>query len=368
MAIKAESKEAIVKAMQVFDTELRGQNEWLAWEQSQSHLYAIDAAGTLYPAKKIVSLATGAPVSQFVGGHQTNSYLEKRGFVVKALPRYTNQPVLQFQLGGIYDRKTEINGLFGGNHQNGISKSRSYPAVFIFTGETGEQYGYTDGWNEDKSAYLYTGEGKRGNMTLDGNNLAIAEHAQTGRALYLFKSLGKSKGYRFEGEFSCADIFRRTQLDELKKERSALVFRLVPDSDSSPEQSNEVDVKDDADIPSSLDAARQAAVAACTPEATEPGQSAPRKIYQRSRKVTHYVLMRAEGICECCLKPAPFLKKDGKPYLEPHHVNRLSDGGLDHPRYVGAICPNCHREIHSGIDGVSLNQKLKERLKAIEPE
>ena len=365
MAIKAVSREAIVKAMQVFDTELRGQHEWEAWEQSQSHLYALEAAGILYPAKKIVSLATGTPVNQFRGGHQTNRYLEKHGFVVKELPRDAIQPVLQFQLGAIYDRETEINGLFGGNYQNGISKSRSYPAIFIFSGESGEQYGYTDGWNEDNSAYLYTGQGKRGDMTLTGNNLAIAEHAQTGRAIYLFKQLSKSKGYQFEGEFTCADIFRRTQLDELKEERSAIVFRLVPDG--SPEQINDTDIEEEGDLPNSLEAARQAAIAACTPEATEPGQSAPRKIYQRSRKVAHYVLMRAEGICECCLKPAPFLKKDGKPYLEPHHVNRLSDGGLDHPRYVGAVCPTCHREIHSGMNGTSLNLQLKERLKAVEP-
>lgn len=201
-------------------------------------------------------------------------------------------------------------------------------------------------------------------MALAGNNLAIAEHAQTGRAIYLFKHLGKSKGYQFEGEFTCADIFRRTQLDELKEERSAIVFRLVPDG--SPEPINEADIEEEADLPSSLEAARRAAIAACTPGATEPGQSAPRKIYQRSRKVAHYALMRAAGICECCEKPPPFLKKDGTPYLEPHHVNRLSDGGLDHPRYVGAICPTCHREIHSGRDGASLNQQLKERLKAIE--
>ncbi len=366
MAIKAVSKEAIVNAMQVFDTELRGQNEWLTWEQNQAHLYAIDVAGTLYPAKKIISLATGTPVSQLLGGHHTNSYLEKRGFVLKELPRDTNQLALQFQLGAIYDRRTEINGLFGGNYQNGISTSRSHPAIFIFSGESGEQYGYTDGWNEDNSAYLYTGEGKRDDMTLDRNNLAIAEHARTGRALYLFRSLGKSKGYLFEGEFSCADIFRQPQLDELKNERSALVFRLVPDS--SPEQNNEVDIEEEGDLPNSLEAARQAAIAACTPEATEPGQSAPRKIYQRSRKVAHYVLMRAKGICECCLKPAPFLKKNGDHYLEPHHVNRLSDGGLDHPRYVGAICPTCHREIHSGMNGVALNMRLKERLKTIEAE
>ena len=76
--------------------------------------------------------------------------------------------------------------------------------------------------------------------------------------------------------------------------------------------------------------------------------------------------MRAEGECESCEKPAPFMKKDGTPYLEPHHVNRLSDGGLDHPRYVGAVCPSCHREIHSGVHGALVNERLKQRLEAIE--
>jgi len=36
------------------------------------------------------------------------------------------------------------------------------------------------------------------------------------------------------------------------------------------------------------------------------------------------------GVCESCLQPAPFHGKKG-PYLEVHHVHRLSDGGPDHP-------------------------------------
>lgn len=112
--------------------------------------------------------------------------------------------------------------------------------------------------------------------------------------------------------------------------------------------------------------ARQAALEACKPGSDEAGQSAPRKLYQRSRKVAHYVLMRSQGACESCERPAPFMKKDGTPYLEPHHVNRLTDGGLDHPRYVAAVCPSCHREIHSGVNGAIVNDRLKRRLEAIE--
>jgi hypothetical protein len=33
------------------------------------------------------------------------------------------------------------------------------------------------------------------------------------------------------------------------------------------------------------------------------------------------------------------------------------------PKAIGAICPTCHRRIHSGEDGLSWNRKLQERLK-----
>ncbi|MQT58658.1 HNH endonuclease [Pseudomonas sp. FSL R10-0399] len=362
MAIKAVSKERINKALLDFDSKYRNKREWQGWENNQTHRYAVQVDGALYPAKKIVSLATGIAVGEFSGGHPTNSYLAKRGFTTVALPRGKGEQVLQFTSGAVYDRKTEINGPFGGSRQSGIAASAAYPAIFLFTGDTGEQYGYSDHW--EGGAYFYTGEGQRGPMTLTRGNRSIAKHAEDGRALYLFKSLGKGNGYAYVGEFSCADMFTRTQPDVGGKDRAALVFRLVPVGISSGIIEAEVD--DEVDLPDSLAAARLAALAACKPGSDEIGESAPRKIYQRSRKVTHYVLMRAKGVCESCEKPAPFLKKDGTPYLEPHHVNRLSDGGLDHPRYVGAVCPSCHREIHSGVLGALVNARLKQRLEAME--
>ncbi|MFK9084468.1 HNH endonuclease [Pseudomonas neuropathica] len=364
MVIKAVSKERIDEALLEFDRKFRSKREWQGWENNVAHRYAVNEGGELYPAKKIVSLATGIAVGEFSGGHPTNSYLKKRGFTIVELPPRASKPVLQFTPRGVYDRKTEINGPFGGSLQSGIAASATYPAIFLFTGDSGEQYGYADGW--DNGAYLYTGEGQRGPMTLIRGNRAIAEHAEDGRALHLFKSLGKGKGNEYMGEFSCADMFERTQPDVKGKDRTAIVFRLVPVGLPSEIIEAEEQDEDEADLSGSLAAARVAALAACKPSHDDLGQSAPRKIYQRSRKVAHYVLMRAKGECESCEKPAPFLKKDGNPYLEPHHVNRLSDGGLDHPRYVGAVCPSCHREIHSGEHGALLNERLKQRLEAIE--
>lgn len=364
MVIKAVSKERIDKALLEFDRKFRSKREWQDWEKNLAHRYAVHAGGELYPAKKIVSLATGIAVSEFSGGHPTNSYLKKRGFTVVELPRGEGKPVLQFRPGAVYDRKTEIHGLFGGSLQSGIAASATYPAIFLFTGDSGEQYGYADHW--ENGAYFYTGEGQRGPMTFIRGNRAIAEHAVDGRALHLFKSIGKGNGNVYMGEFSCADMFERTQPDVSGQDRTAIVFRLVPVAIPAEAIEAEEQDEDEADLSGSLDAARLSALAACKPGSDDLGLSAPRKIYQRSRKVAHYVLMRAKGECESCEKPAPFTKKDGTPYLEPHHVNRLSDGGLDHPRYVGAVCPSCHREIHSGVHGALLNEKLKQRLEAIE--
>lgn len=84
--------------------------------------------------------------------------------------------------------------------------------------------------------------------------------------------------------------------------------------------------------------------------------------YRRSSAIKKYAIQRADGTCELCGERAPFVKSDGEPYLEVHHVNELSEGGADHPSLVGAICPNCHREIHHGKNGQKLNQLLKTRL------
>jgi 5-methylcytosine-specific restriction protein A len=63
---------------------------------------------------------------------------------------------------------------------------------------------------------------------------------------------------------------------------------------------------------------------------------------------------------------APFERPNGTPYLEPHHIRRIADGGPDHPRWVAGICPNCHREIHHGKNGDQLNEGLADSIGKLE--
>lgn len=86
-----------------------------------------------------------------------------------------------FIKGKRYPRKS-IHQLYNGHEQGGISTPRSYPYIFIFTGESGNEYGYQGSWSEDKNGYYYTGEGQRGPMEFIKGNRAIRNHL-----IYLFQ-------------------------------------------------------------------------------------------------------------------------------------------------------------------------------------
>jgi len=85
-----------------------------------------------------------------------------------------------------------------------------------------------------------------------------------------------------------------------------------------------------------------------------------KKAYVRDPKVVRWVLDRAKGVCELCLKPAPFLDLDRDPFLEVHHLVHLADKGPDTVENARALCPNCHREVHLGLKNQELRNQLLE--------
>src|SRR3954469_19067260 len=82
------TRDQIEAALARFDAEHRDSPEFAGWEVKESQRFGLRYAGRLYPPKKVVSLATGAPVSGFSGGRETNAYLAARGFDVE----YINLP------------------------------------------------------------------------------------------------------------------------------------------------------------------------------------------------------------------------------------------------------------------------------------
>ena len=69
-------------------------------------------------------------------------------------------------------------------------------------------------------------------------------------------------------------------------------------------------------------------------------------VFARSANVVDATRKRANGVCQYCMQPAPFIDKKGNPYLEVHHVVWLSRGGIDSTSNTVALCPNCHTRMH----------------------
>jgi 5-methylcytosine-specific restriction enzyme A len=90
----------------------------------------------------------------------------------------------------IYNRRSDIHAVYGGNWQSGIAPSANYPYVFIFSGKSGHQHGYEDGW-DNPNVFSYTGEGQSGDMSFTRGNLALRDHLQNGKRVFLFESISK---------------------------------------------------------------------------------------------------------------------------------------------------------------------------------
>lgn len=256
-----------------------------------------------------------------------------------------------------YNRRRDIHAVYGGQQQGGICTPSQHPVVIVFTGSGGEQHGYADGWSPE-GVFRYFGEGQIGDMAFERGNRAIRDHLVDGKDLLVFQTRGR-EGVRFLGQFECAGYSIETTPDREGNPRSAIVFELVPANAVKPFEDGELIEKVELGLPGLR--ARALEAARSTPQVG--GTAARRSLYRRSAAVRRYVLARAAGICESCNEPAPFITTQGNPYLEPHHTRRLSDGGPDDPRFVGAVCPSCHREIHHGLHGQAKNEALVEVIR-----
>lgn len=358
------SKEAVIEAIRECDN--LGRKEFLKkYGYKHSRLYLLDYNNELYDSKAIVGVAYGKQhgeslrAKDFSGGVDTVvPLLKKLGFnILEPL-----HPAIALTPGTTYKRKALVKR-FGGQLQSGIWTPKEYQAVFLFSGDSGKEYGYSDGWTSD-GVFKYSGEGQEKNMTFTGGNRAIRDHQENGKELLVFEDLGKGKDVRYTGLFECASWEIITGKDKLKNDREIIIFNLLPLTILNQTSESISYPLPRAKKQQSLEELRRVAYAAAQPEKVKKSsRDIKRAWYERSESVKNYVLARAKGVCEACDNPAPFKKNDGTPYLEPHHTMRISDDGPDHPEWVGAICPNCHRRIHSGENGSSYNTELQKKLK-----
>ena len=260
-------------------------------------------------------------------------------------------------------KRAKIHEEFGGNPQCGISSSGQVDAVFLFTGDHGNDP-YEDVWISE-TEFEYSGQGRRGDQTFNRSNPNgranddLKNHAEYSKDVHLFEKSVEDDSivvYLGQLEYVDHDFKQRDDADGNSRREIRFELRLV---DSEP-SANESVVLDEETL-------RELAEASSTMDSTSSGRGG--RSYRTSRFVREYALDWAEGYCQGCEEEAPFKTLDGDPYLEVHHVFRRADGGPDHPDAVIALCPNCHSKRHYGRHGDQFNreliQKLRERARRV---
>jgi hypothetical protein len=106
---------------------------------------------------------------------------------------------------GQFYKRVEIHSQYGGNPHSGISSSAKAPYIFIFTGSSGHQHGYHDGW-DNENIFFYSGEGQVGDMKFTKGNLALREHLDRGKRVFLFETGKKRAPVKFNCELEFYDV------------------------------------------------------------------------------------------------------------------------------------------------------------------
>jgi 5-methylcytosine-specific restriction protein A len=323
--------------------------------------YDLVHEGVAYPPKAILGLAGRHALGRtlepedFSGGEGSTCFriLRREGFIVN--PKSTE--LADFEVGRTYNRRTEIHQKYMGQEQGGISTPAEWPYIFLFTGDSGDQYGYRDQWNQDQTVFTLAGEGQEGDMEMKAGNLAILEHTKNSKELHLFKALGKSQPVEYMGRFQLKAPRETQGKDKLGVDRKVILFDLEPYPSSHP-------TADPAELERETEKYRGRTWAV-----PPKGHRKPRRrqisegtVVERDPEVRAYVLDLANGHCEACGKEGPFRDLKGRLYLEVHHVCQLAHGGSDTHDNAVSLCPNCHRAFHHGASAVELVTQIYRKV------
>ena len=241
------------------------------------------------------------------------------------------------------DRLCEI---FLCSGQGGMRKSNKTNTLVIVSKHVGRIY--DDRWIGE--TLHYTGMGLEGDQEIHlSQNKTLSQSKTNGVDLHLFEKF-KEREYTYRGRIELSgEPYEERQPDLKGNIRRVWMFPLrVKDRDH---------FSIDLTIQRGLEKEKEKKARKLSIEELKkrvkfsprvPGnRDVKTKTYERSSIVSELAKRRAGGRCQLCLMEAPFKTKDGSPYLETHHIVWLSNGGEDTPENTVALCPNCHRKMHS---------------------
>jgi hypothetical protein len=125
--------------------------------------------------------------------------------------------------------RKKLHESYGGQVQGGISTPSNCDAIFVFTASVGVEFGYIDGWNEDRTLFFYSGEGKKGNQSFTRGNKAILETITNNKIIYLFE--GARGEVKLIGRFklSSNEAYLMSESHDVEGDvRNIIIFKLIP--------------------------------------------------------------------------------------------------------------------------------------------
>lgn len=252
----------------------------------------------------------------------------------------------------------DLMDTFGCSNSGGMRRSHDTNTLLIISDHTKSLY--DDVWIGDE--FHYTGMGQKGDQSLSfAQNKTLQESDKNGISIHWFEVF-KRKEYVYQGEVYLAKKpYQDTQLDQESKERKVWIFPLKL-KDGKPFKFPEQDIEKvfETRVKQVKKKTKQELINLA--EKKKNLKSSKRETisitYDRDPAVVEYALLRSKGNCQLCEEPAPFQKKNGEPYLEVHHIIYMANGGSDTVDNVAALCPNCHRKMHT-LENKKDIEKLK---------
>ena len=252
----------------------------------------------------------------------------------------------------------DIRLIFKCGNMGGMRRSHATNTLVIITDHTKGLY--EDRWEGD--ILHYTGMGKNGDQDINfAQNRTLNESNINSVDVFLLEVV-KEREYTYLGPIDLCDTpYQEEQSGEDGRKRKVWVF---PVKLKNTEETTLI-LKDliERNYSEKQMRARRLSTIEVKERAEKTGtknvgsRNAVVKAYERNPYVAEFAKRRANGVCELCQQPAPFLNKNGEPYLETHHIKWLANGGEDTIENTVALCPNCHRKMHTLSDSKD-EQKL----------
>ncbi|MBD9372789.1 HNH endonuclease [Rhizobium sp. ARZ01] len=250
--------------------------------------------------------------------------------------------MLGIEIGTAYLSRMAIRADFDCHNRWGIDRSgEDHIIILVSDPSKVRRHRYRDALMAD-GRFRFYGQAPRDGDPNANNNHMVRNHIEGGDSLELFIKEGEIYVYRGEWVLDEENALRNGQvvfyLRRHEMNGQAIFDQAVEE------------FRNDPDL-------RELAYQAADENPARRGRAT--SVFRRSAIIVAHALNRAGDECEYRECEAPFEKPDETKYLEVHHIDRLADGGPDHPMNVAALCPNCHKELHFGTERVRKNAELR---------